>query len=124
MGLADTIIALEDGRIAQKGNPEVFLVNTGYVAKLDLVSCNEGPSEESAENIGVTRAESRLVESFISVPATPEDAHDISDLRRKTGDWSVYGYYLASSSRYTIAIFLITMAIWVFCTEFASTYTK
>ena len=124
MSLANTIVALEDGKIAQTGSPEALLANEGYVAKLGLVLRDEELSEEHAENTGISRVESTLAESFITAPATPDDTNDIPDVRRKSGDWSVYGYYFSSSGRWVVAMFLISMAVWIFCTEFASTCTK
>lgn len=124
MSLADTIIALEDGRIAQIGSPEALLANKGYVAKLGFVLRDEKRSGEHAENTGISRVESTVAESFIPASAMPDDANGISDTRRKSGDWSVYGYYFSSSRRWVVAMFLISMGIWIFCTEFASTCTK
>lgn len=121
MSLADTIIALEDGRIAQTGSPEALLADEGYVAKLGLVLRGEEPSEEHDENTEISRVESTHADSFISAPATPDDSNIIPDTRRKSGDWSVYGYYFSSSSCWIIAMFLISMATWIFCTEFSST---
>jgi ABC-type glutathione transport system ATPase component len=124
MSLADTIVVLEDGRIAQSGSPEALLANEGYLAKLGLVLRDGEPSQEHAENIRISRVESTLAESFISAPAMPDDTNGISDTGRKSGDWSVYGYYFSNSGRWVVAMSLISMAIWIFCTEFASTCTK
>jgi len=121
MRLADTIVALEDGRIAQTGSPEVLLANEGYVAKLGLVLQGEESSEEHAENTGISGVESTVPEALVSAPAKPDDTNDIPDTKRKSGDWSVYGYYFSSSGRWVVAIFLFSMAVWIFCTEFAST---
>lgn len=124
MTLADTIVALEDGRIVQNGSPEALLANEGYVAKLGLVLRDEASSEEHAEENEISKVESTSAESFNTAPATPDDTNDVPDTMRKSGDWSVYGYYFSSSGNWVVAMFVISMAIWIFCTEFASTCTK
>lgn len=124
MRLADTIVTLEDGRIAQSGSPDALLANESYAAKLGLVLRDEEPSEDHAEHTGIVRVESTLAESFTSATATLDYTNHMPDTRRKSGDWSVYSYYFSSSGRWVIAMFLITMGMWIFCTEFASTYSK
>lgn len=124
MSFADTIVALEDGRIAQIGSPHALLAYEGYVAKLGLALRDEDLIKEHAEDTEISRIESTVVESFISMPRTTDEANNTPDARRKNGDWSVYSYYLTSSGYTIVIVFLISMAIWIFCTEFASKCTK
>jgi len=124
MSFADTIVALKDGRIAQIGSPQALLAYEGYVAKLGLALRDEDLIKEHAEDTEISRIESTVAESFISVPRTTNEANNTPDARRKNGDWSVYSYYFASSGYTIIIIFLISMAVWIFCTEFASRCTK
>lgn len=124
MSFADTIVALEDGRIAQIGSPQTLLAYEGYVAKLGLALRDEDLIKEHAEDTEISRIESTVAESFISVPRTTDEANNTPDASRKNGDWSVYGYYFASSGYTIVIMFLISMAVWIFCTEFASKCTK
>jgi len=124
MSFADTIVALEDGRIAQIGSPQALLAYEGYVAKLGLALRDEDLIKEHAEDTEISRIESTVAESFISVPRTTDEANNTPDARRKNGDWSVYSYYFASSGYTIVIMFLISMAVWIFCTEFASRCTK
>lgn len=120
MSFADTIVALEDGRIAQAGSPQALLAYEGYVSKLELALRDEDAIKKHVEDPEISKIESTVAESFISAHRTIDETIDAPDATRKNGDWSVYSYYF-SSSGYTIFImFLISMAAWIFCTEFAS----
>ena len=124
MSFADTIVALEDGRISQTGSPQALLADGGYVAKLDLALRDEGFIKGHAEDTEISRIGSTVAESLILVPRTIDEANNTPDARRKNGDWSVYSYYFASSGYTIIIMFLISMAVWVFCSSFASRCTK
>jgi ATP-binding cassette subfamily C (CFTR/MRP) protein 1 len=117
---ADTIVALEDGRIAQIGSPQLLLAREGSVAKLGLALPDEEPINEHDGDAEMSRRDSTVAESFISVPHELENDNVAPDTRRKNGDWSVYRYYFASSGYAIVIGFLITMAAWIICTEFAS----
>ncbi|KAK7753241.1 hypothetical protein SLS62_004760 [Diatrype stigma] len=127
MSLADTIVALEGGRIAEVGSPQELLSYGGYPANSNLTPRNEGPSREHAEETEICRVESTVAESIVSVPHTIDDAtngaNDALDTRRKNGDWSVYSYYFSSSGYMMLFMFLVSMTVWVFCTEFATGFS-
>ncbi|OAA38788.1 ABC transporter [Cordyceps fumosorosea ARSEF 2679] len=126
LSFADTVIALEDGRIVESGTPQRLLACNGVVANLrnsiqdDCCDLGDGNSEDATvQQVGSLVAE--------SLPSTPEygTGHDnVLDTRRKQGDWSVYSYYLSSSGYSIVSIFLASMAFWVFCTEFSTVWLK
>ncbi|KAI1080070.1 ABC transporter [Whalleya microplaca] len=122
MSFADIIVALENGRITEIGSPQAPLSHDGYVAKLGFTLQGEEPIREHAEHTEISRIESTVAESFISVSRATDEAMNVLDARRKNGDWSVYSYYFASSGYKIIFMFLISMAVWVFCTEFATVW--
>ncbi|KAF7554083.1 hypothetical protein G7Z17_g3181 [Cylindrodendrum hubeiense] len=125
MSFADTVVALENGRIVEIGSPQALLAHKGYVSKLGIKLRDEDPIREDAEDTSVSRIEATITEeSFISLPQTTDEATSTSDARRKNGDWSVYSYYFATSGYLTIVVFLIGMAVWIFCTEFATVWLK
>lgn len=119
MSSADTIVALENGKIAQIGTPQELLAYESYVANLDLDFRDEESIKKSDED---ARIERTVAESCIS--STVDEVNNTPDIRRKNGDWSVYSYYFASSSYTIVIMFLLSMAVWIFCTEFASRYPK
>ena len=124
MSFADTIVALEDGRIVQTGSPQALLADEGYFAKLGLVLQDEDLIKEHVGDSDISQIENTVAESFISVARTTDEGNNTPDARRKNGDWSVYSYYFASSGYTVVIMFLISMAVWIFCTEFASRYTN
>jgi ATP-binding cassette subfamily C (CFTR/MRP) protein 1 len=124
MSFADTIVALNDGRIAQIGSPQALLAYEGSVAKLGIALGDEGLIREHVEDTEISRIESTVAESFHLVPYVTDEANITRDATRKNGDWSVYSYYFSSSGYTIIIVFLVSMAIWIFCTEFASKCTK
>lgn len=124
MSFADTIVALEDGRIAEVGSPQALLAYEGYVAKLGLNLRDEDPNREHAEDTEISRTESSVAGSFTSEPRAINGTNTALDARRKKGDWSIYSYYFSSSGYTIITVFLISMAIWIFCTEFTSRCIK
>jgi ATP-binding cassette subfamily C (CFTR/MRP) protein 1 len=115
---------LKDGRIAQTGSPQALLAYEGSVAKLGLALGDENLIREHVEDTEISRIESTVAESFHSVPYATDEANITPDATRKNGDWSVYSYYFSSSGYTIIIVFLVSMAVWIFCTEFASRCTN
>lgn len=115
MTLADTLIALEDGKIVETGSPQTLLSNSGYVAKLGLSLRSQEALEDQDE---INRAESLTVEKSTSTALSPEADEEDNDPKRKNGEWSVYSYYFSSSGWGTIALFIVGIAIWIFSGEF------
>ncbi|KAH8195528.1 hypothetical protein TruAng_010313 [Truncatella angustata] len=133
MTQGDTIIALEDGKIAESGTPQALLSSDGYVAKLDL-KMREEEEEEKEENepqqeeepnsdkIALTHVQSTAAESITSVAVTPAKDKDTPDATRKKGNWSVYTYYFRSSGYLIVALYAGGMFIWDFFTEFPTVW--
>ncbi|KAK9416311.1 putative ABC transporter [Seiridium unicorne] len=119
MTMADTIIALESGKIVETGSPQTLLSMGGYVANLGLALPDP---EETTDHIDITRIETTVLETIPSVSLILEDDEKAPDSRRKNGDWSVYNYYFASSGHMVIILFLIGIAVWVFCSEFPTVW--
>ncbi|ETS75107.1 hypothetical protein PFICI_13591 [Pestalotiopsis fici W106-1] len=124
MSLADTIVALEDGRIVEMGSPQALQSQKGYVASLSLdVPAQESTSVKESHDSQISRVSSTVAESFISAADAIEvENKDSLDARRKNGDWSVYSYYFSSSGYFIIVCLLTSMAAWVFCTEFGTVW--
>lgn len=124
MAFADIVIALEDGRIREVGSPEVLLANKEHISRLGLPERYESLVIKAAENLQISKIQSMAAESIASVTESTNEANDSQDAKRKNGDWSVYSYYFSSSRYLTIILFLLSMAAWIFCTEFTSRCTK
>ncbi|KAK6074134.1 ABC transporter [Seiridium cupressi] len=119
MTMVDTIIALGSGKVVETGSPQTLLSKGGYVANLGLALPDP---EETTDHIDITRIETTVLETIPSVSLILEDDEKAPDSRRKNGDWSVYNYYFASSGHMVIILFLIGIAVWVFCSEFPTVW--
>lgn len=119
MGLADKIVALEGGKVAETGSPATLLASNGYINHLGLKLTDAAIEEKTqhATHDDSTDEESRSSEDLIEEPDAAVD-----DARRKTGDASVYRYYFESSGWIIMTLFGLSMALWIFFSEFPSTF--
>ena len=85
---ADNIIVLNQGRISEQGSFKELRSRGSFIGKVP-VQLQLPEAEAEAEAIGT--APQKTPKSFLG-----PSANDISDLTRRTGDLSVYKYYLAS----------------------------
>lgn len=121
MGLADKIVALEGGKVAETGSPVTLLESNGYISHLGLELNDTAIDEKTlhATHNDSTDEESRLSEDLIEEPDAAVD-----DARRKTGDASVYKYYFESSGWTTISLFGLSLVLWIFFSEFPTIWLK
>ena len=125
MRFAHSVVALKQGRIVEAETPWELLTPEAYLATPVFTLCGEDSiSQDADEDPEASGSEGAVAESAVPASRTTDDARHALDAERKTGDWSVYRYYFASSGYPTILGFLLTMALWTFCTEFASRCTK
>ncbi|RYP65399.1 hypothetical protein DL771_008344 [Monosporascus sp. 5C6A] len=118
ISLADDAIVVENGTITEFGSIDLLRASDGYVAGLQLKSPSESGGIETyssdeepshpANNVAATDAEALL-----------ELNEEEQDLKRQTGDFSVYSYYSRAGGHGTVAAMLMMVALWVFCTEFS-----
>ncbi|KAI1858524.1 uncharacterized protein JN550_012571 [Neoarthrinium moseri] len=123
MKLADSIIALQDSKIIETGSPDSLLNNGGYVSKLGLHLQEAGDCCDSDRD-NVARVSSTTAESTASAEFRDEPDDTAWDTRRKNGDFSVYGYYFASSGYSVVGVSVLFIGTWVFCSEFPTVWLK
>ncbi|KAK7181162.1 ABC transporter [Paraphaeosphaeria sporulosa] len=116
IALADDAIVVENSTITEFGNVNLLKASNGYIAKLDL----KAPPDTSEVE------QSHQKEISFQVAADRNNAEGLlelndatQDLRRQTGDVSVYIYYSRAGGHALVALMLVTVALWVFCTEFS-----
>lgn len=95
----------------------------GYIANLQLKAISH------AEDITGSESTKQFMKSSENaVAAQTEVLMDLDgnaqDLRRQTGDFSVYSYYSRAGGHGTVIFMLVTVGLWVFCTEFSSTFSR
>ncbi|KAF1976918.1 ABC transporter [Bimuria novae-zelandiae CBS 107.79] len=118
ISLADDAIVVEDGTITEFGPIDQLRASNGYVTRLQLktsadaseievFSSDQGPSHPAND------ADAAAAEGLLELN---EQEHD---LKRQTGDFSVYTYYSRAGGHWTVAMMLAQVALWVFCMEFS-----
>jgi ATP-binding cassette subfamily C (CFTR/MRP) protein 1 len=117
MALADFIIVLEDGRIIETGKPSSLLINNGYVNKLGLSLPAHQKSVDILEDPQLSRETSNRTDN-VAEDSDPS----LTDIRRKNGEMSVYKYYLKNAGYLAIGMYVLSVIIWIFCTEFSSKF--
>lgn len=115
--LRNTIIALQDGKIIEKGSPAMLFQSNGYVSKLGIsLPSSEDIVEETAHELSPEPA-------YKSADMAKETDKTLTDIRRKNADMSVYKYYLANAGYTAVCLYVISVIVWVFCSEFSSKST-
>lgn len=129
MGLADTLIVLEDGAITETGSPTTLLQGDGYTSKLGITALSDDVDDDAKADIkkGLKNVcpdlDSPIVlESSRTSKDTDETDKELPDLRRKNGDFAVYKYYIANAGYAAVFLYTIFITLWMFCTEFSSKY--
>lgn len=121
MALSDTIIVLEDGKVAAKDTPASLLQSNGYVNKLGIQLSTNGDATEAAEPSKLPTAEEVFdIAADVAINISEETDGKHVDIRRKKGELFVYAYYLASSGWYFVVLYSAAVTGWIFCIEFSS----
>ena len=118
MTLADNFISLKDGKIIEAGSSATILQGGCYNGKLGLSLPSAGnmiKMTQDAEHPGLSREVSRDP-AYI----TEENGTLATDVRRKNGDISFYKYYLMNAGYRAVGLYVFSVIIWIFCTEFSS----
>lgn len=112
---------MENGTITEIGSIDLLRSSNGYVTGLQLkspsvsgrteISSSDNEPSRPASNVAATAAEALM-----------ELNEEAQDLKRQTGDLSVYRYYSRAWGHGTVATMLSAAALWVFCTEFAGMF--
>ncbi|KAJ5279506.1 ABC transporter [Penicillium angulare] len=132
MGLVDTIILLDNGRIVDFNSPGT-LPQAGK-SSIDKLGVSESDSSDlevatKAHHIHPTKHLNAPTKGTCELAVRDWDAtwatenvesEPPQDQRRKAGDASIYSYYVASSGYFAVIMYLISMALWIFCIEFST----
>lgn len=112
---SDMIIALESGKVVEKGNFEDCRKARGYVSSLVSTS-----TEEQDESTPEPEEVADGTASDVPVEKSTKVLKDQDDKRRQLGDWSVYGYYFGSVGASLVAILMVLEVTWAFLSTFPS----
>lgn len=120
---ADRIIALNKGVIVNDGPYQKILADIPEMTTKFMISNNEQPvlSEDRISEVDNDSIEMHTTEISIN---NPEEALIIKeqDLLRRNGSWDVYKYYVKSAGYKTTALFIFSLLITGFFSNFASEF--
>ncbi|KAJ0328741.1 hypothetical protein COL922a_013065 [Colletotrichum nupharicola] len=121
MALADFIICLDDGRIQELGNPAVLVRGQGYTSRLGLKLSSDGVKVHESDE-SVTPIEQTATPTNENENHQEERPH--TDIRRKNGEKAVYTYYLKNAGRRAVALYSVSVLMWIFFSEFSTVWVK
>lgn len=106
--LADNILVLDkDGKVIEQGTYEYLKSTTGFVSQLVLHPELLKPEPIVFEDVSAARPNSASIPKILEGPS----ANDAADLARRTGDISIYKYYIKSIGlKYGLICFGVTVA--------------
>ena len=122
LALADTVLALRDGRIVETGGPASESVN-----KDNTDGSQIGVREivENARNSLDSTLPGEDSEARHEPPAQARTSQDlIADKARQRGNLTVYSYYIKSAGYKASAIYILFTIAWEFCTYFPTIWLK
>jgi hypothetical protein len=112
---------VENGTITEFGS--IDLLRASAVAGLQLKSRLEPDEGETSSNEDEpSQAANNAAAS--AVGALLELNDEERDMKRQSGDLSVYSYYSRAGGHGTVATMLIMVALWVFTMEFSGKFTS
>ncbi|KAL8671339.1 MAG: hypothetical protein Q9168_004163, partial [Polycauliona sp. 1 TL-2023] len=120
---ADHIIVLgATGQIEEQGSYAELNASGGYVSSLDLPSAdwrtrNHGPSTSSLDHL-LTSPSEDLIPSLPPTKEVIEDAEAEFEANKRTGDLSIYAFYVRSVGVFAVVSFVIAISGYVFCISF------
>ncbi|KXH47176.1 hypothetical protein CSIM01_06458 [Colletotrichum simmondsii] len=116
---SDMIIALENGKVVEKGGFDDCRNAGGYVSS--LISTN---TEEQHESTPESEEIADTTGSDAPVKKSTKVLKDQDDKRRQLGDWSVYGYYFGSVGAALVAVLMVLEVTWAFFSTFPTVWLK
>ncbi|KAL0929815.1 ABC transporter [Colletotrichum truncatum] len=130
LGFADHIIVLgKDGSIVKQGSAEMFNDdpnNNSTLLLIDQVDASSADLVASKDAQGAEDDDTPVTKSEVKEPAQSENEGDESDIlgneARKTGDFTVYLYYLRSTTKVATILVLLSSLIAGFCTNFSTVW--
>lgn len=118
MRRATNLVVMDEGKISACGSVSDLLQTSEYVKSLNMSTReNQSDSDASSPNDADTTSQSTR-EKASAKKSKADDTMD--DLRRKTGDWSVYMYYFSRAGNWTCLTAVLLSCIWTACQELSS----
>lgn len=115
---ADHIVVLsENGTIAEQGTFSDLTANGGFVSSLELPVAEWIPKTEETTLDSLLPAASNSISSD-RLPVIEKVDDEQFEANKRTGDLSIYAYYVGSVGWLAVTIFVVTISSYVFCISF------
>jgi ABC-type glutathione transport system ATPase component len=120
---ADRIIALNKGVVVNDGPYQKILAETPEIAAKSMILSNEQsiPSEDKHSEIEADSSEKQVTKTSINSPDEMLVTKK-QDLLRRDGTWDVYKYYVKSAGYKTTGLFIFSILVTGFFSNFASKF--
>ena len=116
---ADHIVVLdEQGNVSEQGNFQQLNASGGYVSNLDLPEPDWRVQTKEAKFDRLFSSPDEPIHAPIAVKAIKGLSESELDANRRTGDLSVYGYYVKTVGRFTVISFVAAICGYVFAMTF------
>ena len=124
---ADHIVVLNDsGRIVEQGSFKELVASGGYVSCLDLqpadwrVKSKQSDLDQLLSSVTKSYAAAKYIPTDLVAPSKPREVEETTEFEanKRTGDLSIYGYYLKSVGLLSVIIFVVAVSGYVFCISF------
>jgi ATP-binding cassette, subfamily C (CFTR/MRP), member 1 len=115
---ADHIISLDaKGKIAEQGRFDDLNSTGGYVSSFTLPTSDWDYKPEGDVTYNT--------QAYAHIPPNPNQLTDNleAEANRRTGDVSIYLYYIRSIGWWPTIIFIVAITAFIFCISFPSEYT-
>ncbi|KJZ74889.1 hypothetical protein HIM_05798 [Hirsutella minnesotensis 3608] len=125
--LADSVIIMEEGRVVETIRSRTLVAEDDStdplkhgLSDIDAEIPADGPTSQPGSD-GSIQGKASRPPAEIPVGDTDES---LSDVKRKSGDPLVYKYYFASAGWLQVTGFVISLVLWILCTEFPTIWIK
>ena len=117
---ADHIVVLDkDGTIAEQGSYKELIASGGYVSSLDLAPA-EWTSLPKESNLDLLMSNTSKLDHSDLLPKESMQTKDDPDFEanKRTGDLSIYAYYIRSVGWFAVVTFIVAISAYVFSISF------
>ncbi|RAH61586.1 multidrug resistance protein MDR [Aspergillus piperis CBS 112811] len=107
LAFADNAVLLQNGEIREQGPPQL----------LQSRDLSDGPAATS-------RSTDERQVALPNQAAPGIVSSDADDMNRKTGDLSIYAYYLRAAGPWHVSIYFVSLIVGVFCSQFPNLWVQ
>ena len=117
---ADYIVVLDkNGTIAEQGSYKELIASGGYVSSLDLAPAEWGSISKDFNLDLLMSNTTKLDHSDVKPKESMQTTDDLDfEANKRTGDLSIYAYYVRSVGWFSVVTFIVAISAYVFSISF------